>query len=91
MLYPTNSRVGKGKLVLTHSAPHFQPNSEGRSLPPGRRNDNAALCHQGDEIEILNISFPWMGIEPTTCRIYSHTLGPHLLIYPIYINIIITL
>ena len=31
--------------------------------------------HQSEEIKILN-SFPRMGIEPTTSRVYSHTLVP---------------
>ena len=32
--------------------------------------------HQSEEIEILNISFPRMGIEHKTCRVFSHTLCP---------------
>ena len=36
-----------------------------------------ALSHnQRKEMEILNISFPRMGIEPTTCRVYSRMLVP---------------
>ena len=27
-------------------------------------------------VEILNITFLWVGTELTTCRIYSHTLAP---------------
>ena len=30
--------------------------------------------HQSEEIKTWNISFPWVGIEPTTCHVYSHTL-----------------
>ena len=39
---------------------------------------NAAFCLDttAKEMEILNISFPRVGIEPTTCRIYNYTLCP---------------
>ena len=49
MLYPADSRVGRGNLVLRHSTPHFLPNSGGfewqNSMPrfastPERRNGN---------------------------------------------------
>ena len=32
--------------------------------------------HQSEEIKISNIKCPRVGIEPTTCRVYSHTLVP---------------
>ena len=30
--------------------------------------------HQNEKTKILNISLPRVGIEPTTCHVYSHTL-----------------
>ena len=35
--------------------------------------------HQSEEMNILNISFPKVGIEPTICRVYSRTLVPLVL------------
>ena len=32
--------------------------------------------YQSDEVEILNILFPRVGIEPTTCDAHSQTLVP---------------
>ena len=32
--------------------------------------------HQSEEIQILNISFPRVEMDLTTCRIYSHALVP---------------
>ena len=37
------------------------------------------LCfarHQTEEMKMLNISFCRLEIEPTTCRVYNHTLVP---------------
>ena len=36
---------------------------------------NAALA-AAQEMKILNVPFPQMGLEPTTFRVYSHTLVP---------------
>ena len=38
--------------------------------------------HQSEEMKIVNISFPRVRIESTTCRIYSHTLVPLLNDWP---------
>ena len=69
--------VGRGSVVLRHSATHFSSKylqvlrvewrwTQRRALPP----------HQSEEMKILNISLPWVGIDPTTYGIYSHTLRP---------------
>ena len=45
------------------SVPHFPPNSGWYCV----------LSDQNEVIKILNISFPQVGIEPTTCHVYSRT------------------
>ena len=49
--------------------------------------------HQSKEIKILYITFPRVRMEPTTCRVYIHTIVPlhHDWLHKIckYINIII--
>ena len=43
-LYPAHSRVGRGKLVLRHSIPHFLQNSTSRfASTPEQRNGNINL------------------------------------------------
>ena len=64
------SRVGRGGLVLRHSTPHFPPAFEASHGIQYR----ALLRHKSEEMKILNISFPRVGIELTTCHVYSHTL-----------------
>ena len=58
MLCPAHGRVGRANLVLRHSVPNFLGalRVKRRTLP----------LHQSEEIKILHISFPRVGIEPTT-------------------------
>ena len=32
--------------------------------------------YKSDEMKILNVSFSWLEIEPTTCRVYSQPCAP---------------
>ena len=40
------------------------------------RQRRALPRYRSEEMKILNITFPRVGIEPTTSRVYSHTLVP---------------
>ena len=48
----------------TRHAPHFLPTSGG------------IACWMQNWMRLLNISFPLVGTELTTCHVYSHTLVP---------------
>ena len=69
-LYPVHRRVGKGNLLLRQSVPHFPPNSGGIAWNGTRGTQRRALIrHQRHFISSV-------GIEPTTSRVYRHTLRP---------------
>ena len=65
-----------GRLLLRHSAPHFVPISGGIAVESGGTLCRALFRHQSEKNKILNISFPRVGIEPTTYRVNSPTLMP---------------
>ena len=48
--------------------------------------DSTPPRHRSEEMKILNISCPRVGIEPTTCRVYSDTLVPLLRDWPYVSN-----
>ena len=62
--------------MTLHSVPHFPPIS-GSVLSDGIQRC-ALHSYQSEEMKILNISIPRMGIEPITCGVYS---APAPLIY----------
>ena len=66
-------RVGRGKLVLRYSVLDFPPNFI--SITCWVAENNAVVC-LGTRANIMviriNITFPWVGIEPTTSSVYSH-------------------
>ena len=61
-------QAGRGSIVLRHSAPHVPLNFRG-IMCWVTNSRHAFPRHQSKEIKILNISFPWTGIESTTCRV----------------------
>ena len=60
--------------MLRHSVRQF-PNSRGIVLYGGTQR-RAVPRHQSEEMKILNILSPRVGIEPFTWRVYSHALVP---------------
>ena len=68
MLYPAHSRVGRGNLVLRHSVPNFSLNSGSVACVGTQRRTEAKRRNGNIYVNIINISFPRMGIEPTTSR-----------------------
>ena len=78
-LNPACSRVGKENLDLKHSVPHFSMNS--------------ALYFTRAQMKVLNVLFPRVWIEPTTCRVYSYMLVPlsydwHQIIIPVHFKLL---
>ena len=71
-LYSEYSNVGStASLVLRYSAPHFLSNSGDIAW---EEELNGALCLDTTAKKSLNILFPQVGIEPTTCRVIAYTL-----------------
>ena len=52
----------------------FSPSSGRHCVLSGGTRRRALPRHQSEEMKMLNISFLPVGIEPTTSRVYSHTL-----------------
>ena len=71
MLYLAHSRVGSVKYSVIHFPPKLLEALHSSFLSGGtqRRSKN-----KSEEMKILNISSPRVGIEPTICRVYSHTV-----------------
>ena len=73
-MYPPQSRVARGNLVLRHAVPHFPPNSRGIACCVAEL--HAALCldtrakKRKYTLEI-NMTFPLVGIEPPTSHFYT--------------------
>ena len=72
-LYPTHSRVGRVILVLRHSFLHIPLNFGG--IACWVATFSRALPSNHSEKK-LNILFPRVAIEPSTCHVYSYTLCP---------------
>ena len=65
------------KLILGHRVPRSAEFWKHKVLSGGiQRCAWPRHCHWSEEKKILNISFLQVGIEPTSCRVYSHTLVP---------------
>ena len=64
--------------MLRAFVPHFPPNSEGIACGVAELNVALFPRHQSEEIKINlnNILFPRVGIEPMTDRIYRRILCP---------------
>ena len=58
--------------MLRRSVPHLRQILEILRVDGTQR--HAMPRHQSEEIKILNILFPQVVIEATTCRVYSCTL-----------------
>ena len=66
-MYSAERRVGRGNLVLRHSVPYSAKFWKHYVLSGGSQR-RVLLQHQSEEMKILNISFPRVGIEPTTSQ-----------------------
>ena len=75
-LYSAYTRISRKRLVLRHSASHFSLNSGGIACWVTQLNTALSLDTRKKKLKIWNISFPRVGIEPTTCHVYSHPARP---------------
>ena len=65
---------------MRHNISHFPPNSGGNTthkiMLGGETQRRTFPRYQSEEMKILTTPFSQLGIELTTCRVYSHTLAP---------------
>ena len=86
MLFFQFHTIFRGSTVLRHFAPPFPLNCGWPCVLGDGSQHRYLPRHQNKKIKILNISFPQVRIEPTTCRVYSYTLMPLRYAWPQYIK-----